>query len=144
MITGGANTITYNKIDNTEVLTRVDEIKQMLLARSTKGATPDAEQRVGEAVGNIARGAAEGDEQLRKALDLLQAGKVTEAVPLLQAVAEDKTARIGQDSKLAAAAYRNLGAIAGLAQEGTGGLCRGGSAGPGQCRGRAMAWQFRG
>jgi len=41
-------------------------------------------------------------------------GKVEEASSLLQAFADDKSARIKQDSKQAATAWRNLGAIAGL------------------------------
>ena len=61
-----------------------------------------------------AAGAAEGDERLAKALDLLKANKVAEAAELFRAVAADKAAQIKRDSKVAAAAYRNLGAIAGL------------------------------
>jgi len=49
-----------------------------------------------------------------QALDLLKVGKVEEASSLLQAFADDKSARIKQDSKQAATAWRNLGAIAGL------------------------------
>jgi tetratricopeptide (TPR) repeat protein len=59
---------------------------------------------------------------LQQALDLLKANKIADATRLLDAVAEDKTARAGQetaqaakDRKEAAIAYRNLGAIAGLA-----------------------------
>jgi hypothetical protein len=61
-----------------------------------------------------AQGAARGDERLQKALDLLKAHNVAEAEVLFRAVAAAKVARIKQDSKDAAAAYRNLGAIAGL------------------------------
>ena len=75
---------------------------------------PGVEKAVGEAVTAAAIGAAEGDERLAKALDLLKANKVAEAAELFRAVAADKAARIKQDSKDAAAAYRNLGAIAGL------------------------------
>src|SRR5207302_6435082 len=71
---------------------------------------------------SIAQGAAEGDARLQQALDLLKSNKIADATPLLNAVAEDKTARAGQetaraekDRKEAAIAYRNLGAIAGLA-----------------------------
>jgi tetratricopeptide (TPR) repeat protein len=66
-------------------------------------------------------GAARGDERLQKALDLLKANKPQDAEPLFQTVAEEKAARVRADtarlekhSKDAAAAYRNLGAIAGL------------------------------
>jgi tetratricopeptide (TPR) repeat protein len=75
---------------------------------------PGVEKAVGEAVTAAAAGAAEGDERLAKALDLLKANKVAEAEALFRAVASEKTARIKQDRKDAAAAYRNLGAIAGL------------------------------
>jgi tetratricopeptide (TPR) repeat protein len=58
---------------------------------------------------------------LQKALDLLKANKPQDAEPLFQTVAEEKAARVRtdrarleKDSKAAAAAYRNLGAIAGL------------------------------
>ena len=52
--------------------------------------------------------------RLQQALELLKADKIAEASQLLRAFAEDKTARIEQDRKEAAIAYRNLGAIAGL------------------------------
>jgi tetratricopeptide (TPR) repeat protein len=44
----------------------------------------------------------------------LKENKIAEAAQLLNAFAEDKTARIETDRKEAAIAYRNLGAIAGL------------------------------
>src|SRR6202040_162499 len=62
-----------------------------------------------------AQGAAEGDSRLQQALEFLKGDKITDATQLLRAFAEDKTARIGKDRKEAAIAYRNLGAIAGLA-----------------------------
>jgi tetratricopeptide (TPR) repeat protein len=52
--------------------------------------------------------------RLQQALDLLKAGKVEAASGLLRAFAADKDARIREDSKQAATAWRNLGAIAGL------------------------------
>jgi hypothetical protein len=55
-----------------------------------------------------------GRRRLAAALDLLRENSVSDAVRMLQAVAEDKTAHIQQDSKDGADAYRNLGAIAGL------------------------------
>ena len=86
----------------------------MLLERNPS-AGPGAQQAVGEAVQSIAQGAAEGDRRLQQALDLLKANKISEAAQLLNAFAEDKTVRIEKDRKEAAIAYRNLGAIAGLA-----------------------------
>jgi len=86
-----------------------------LLLEKNPAAGPGAQQAVGAAVGSIAQGAAEGDARLQQAFDLLRENKIAEATPLLKAVAEDKTARIGKDRKEAAIAYRNLGVIAGLA-----------------------------
>ncbi len=63
------------------------------------------------AVKSIAEGAAEGDSRLEKALDLLNANKIHEAVALLEAFAEDKEARGDKESKEAAIAYSNLGII---------------------------------
>jgi tetratricopeptide (TPR) repeat protein len=98
-------------------LPEIHEIRaltQRLVASSEAKAAPGAERAVGEAVAAAATGAAEGDERLAKAFDLLKANKVSEAEALFRAVAADKAARIKRDSKDAAAAYRNLGAIAGL------------------------------
>src|SRR5208283_4190900 len=88
-------------------------LTKMLLEKNP-AAGPGAQQAVGEAVQSIAQGAAEGDSRLQQALALLKANKIGEAEPLLTAFAEDKTARIENDRKEAAIAYRNLGAIAGL------------------------------
>jgi hypothetical protein len=88
-------------------------LAQQLVAASQTQAAPGREQAVGTAVENIAKGAAAGDARLQQALDLLKAGKVEDASRLLQTFADDKTARIKQDSKEAAIAWRNLGAIAG-------------------------------
>jgi tetratricopeptide (TPR) repeat protein len=92
-----------------------------LLLEKNPAAAPGAQQAVGAAVGSIAQGAAEGDARLQQALDLLKANKIADATQLLKLVAEDKTARAGQetaraekDRKEAAIAYRNLGAIAAL------------------------------
>jgi tetratricopeptide (TPR) repeat protein len=87
---------------------------RQLIANSQTPVAPGREQAVGAAVTNIATGAAAGDTRLQQALDLLKAGKVEEASGLLRAFAADKDARIREDSKQAAAAWRNLGAIAGL------------------------------
>ena len=93
---------------------------RQLLANQTQAA-PGREQAVGAAVTNIAISAAAGDTQLQQALDLLKAGNIEDASKLLRAVADEKAAAIAQaqarvreDSKQAATAWRNLGAIAGL------------------------------
>jgi tetratricopeptide (TPR) repeat protein len=105
------------------------------LIEKNAAAGPGAQQAVGEAVGSIATGAAEGDARLQHALDLLKENKIADATQLLKTFAEDKTAhaeqattqaeqatalaeqkasQAGKDRKDAATAYRNLGAIAGL------------------------------
>ncbi len=91
------------------------ELLRQMIASGVLPAAPGVEQRVSGAITDIARGAQAGDEQLQKALGLLKAGDVKQAAEILRAVANEKTARIKRDSKDAAIAYRNLGAIAGLA-----------------------------
>jgi hypothetical protein len=88
-------------------------IKQ-LLANSKAQAAPSAEKSLSEAVVSATEGAEAGDIRLAKALELLKENKVGEAESLFRAVAVEKAARIQKDSKDAAKAYRNLGAIAGL------------------------------
>ena len=97
------------------------EIVQSLLGISGAQAAPGAAKALGDAVADAQEGAAQGDERLQKALDLLKANKPQDAEPLFRAVADEKAARVRtdrarleKDSKAAAAAYRNLGAIAGL------------------------------
>jgi tetratricopeptide (TPR) repeat protein len=95
----------------------LDEIKALVrqLASSSSGpAAPDRERAVADAVTAAQEGAAAGDGRLQRALDLLKVNQIAEAEALFQAVAEDKASRIAQDKKDAAAAFRNLGAIAGL------------------------------
>ena len=75
---------------------------------------PGAKERLKRAITAIAEGAAT-DPRYAKALQLIAANKPGGAEPLLRAVAEDKGRRADRDRKDAAAAYRNLGAIAGFA-----------------------------
>ena len=75
---------------------------------------PGAQQKLGEAITAIASGAAT-DARYAKALELIKAGKPAEAEPLLRAVAEERASRAKTEAKQAAEAFRNLGAIAGLA-----------------------------
>ena len=97
------------------------KIARDLFERSPAQAAPGAAKALGDAVADAQEGAAQGDERLQKAFDLLKANKPQDAEPLFRAVAEEKAARVGtdrarleEDSKAAAAAYRYLGAIAGL------------------------------
>jgi tetratricopeptide (TPR) repeat protein len=78
-------------------------------------AAPGQAQAVREAVAATVQGAAEGDERLKRALALLDENKIEEASVLLRQVAEEKEQAAKISSREAAAAYRHLGAIAGLA-----------------------------
>jgi tetratricopeptide (TPR) repeat protein len=86
-----------------------------LIADRPAQAVPGAALAVAEAVTSAVKAADEGDDRLERALDLLQAKKVREAERLFREVAEGKAARVKKDSREAAAAFRHLGAIAGLA-----------------------------
>ncbi|MCB1544833.1 MAG: TIR domain-containing protein [Rhodoblastus sp.] len=104
-----------------ERIANVEAIVQKLLATQTAQAAPGQREAVRGAVESVATGAAQGDDRLKQALALLKDGKVAEAEPLLRAEAADREKRIAQlqaqitdDRKAAAAAWRNLGAIAGL------------------------------
>src|ERR1035441_4131517 len=102
-------------IKNPDNRTVIVALTKSLLEKNPSAAGPGAQQAVVEAVQSIAQGAAEGDERLQQALTLLKENKIADATQLLSAFADDKTARIAKDRKEAAIAYRNLGAIAGLA-----------------------------
>src|SRR5258708_4081111 len=63
-ITGGSITISNinNQSDNGEVLKAIADLSRQLIALNPAQAAPGAEKRVGDAVGDIAKEAAEGDE----------------------------------------------------------------------------------
>jgi len=82
-----------------------------LLLTPAQAAVPGERRSLIQAISAIAEGAAT-DPRYAEALALLKAGKPDEAEPLLKAVAEDKEKRADKDAKDAAAAYRNLAAIA--------------------------------
>jgi tetratricopeptide (TPR) repeat protein len=89
---------------------------QKLLAESRAQPLPAREASVAAAVADIATGAAKGaaggDARFARALDLLRANKVDDAIALLADFAADNT--VQQDAGAAAAAWRDVGAIAGL------------------------------
>ena len=87
---------------------------QLKNAPGTPAAAPGAEIGLKNAVTATVLGAAAGDPRYLQALELLRAGKPKDAEPLLRAVAEEKERAAATTRKEAAAAYRNLGAIAGL------------------------------
>jgi tetratricopeptide (TPR) repeat protein len=81
---------------------------------------PGEQAAVGEAVQSIAQRANEGDGRLQRAFGLLKQNKIEDAIEVLKAVAGSEEARAEdaprqqKDQKEAAAAFRDLGAIAGL------------------------------
>ena len=87
------------------------------LVTPAKADAPSARASLTQAITTIAEGAAT-DPRYAKALELLKAGKPTEAEPLLKAVAEDKAKRADKDANDAAAAYRNLASIAAVSDPG--------------------------
>src|SRR5262249_14968669 len=92
------------------------EIEALVGKYTAAGANqpPGAGAGLTAAITAIANGAAT-DARYAQALELLKAGKPAEAEPLLKAVAEETAAHARNDARQAAEAYRNLGAIAGLA-----------------------------
>ena len=86
-----------------------------LISISPAQAAPGSERAIGEAVTAAADGAAKGDLRLARAMELLQAGQIEAAEQSFRTVAEEKARAAATIGKEAAAAYRNLGAIAGLA-----------------------------
>ncbi len=73
-------------------------------------ATPRTTEGLTAAITAAVQGAST-DPRMAQALALLKAGKPKEAEPLFDSVAADKVKRVQQDSKDAAAAYRNAAAI---------------------------------
>jgi tetratricopeptide (TPR) repeat protein len=93
---------------------QVDDISKRLLGGAILARSPEAEKAVIEAVQSTAFGAKDGDVRLSTALELLQHGRAQEAEVILRGVAEDKADRKNGDTNATAAAFRTLGAIAGL------------------------------
>ena len=94
-----------------QIITEVEAIvAKYSIVSPAEAAVPDTKESLTKAITAIAEGAA-GDARYAKALELLKAGKPAEAEPLLLAVAEEKESRAARESKQAAAAYENLGAI---------------------------------
>ena len=103
--------------DATKQLVETKAIVEKLLSISQAQAAPGRDQAVTDAVTATVAGAAQGDARLQRALEFLKAGKIASAEPLLRAVAADKEHTVSTAGKEAAEAYRNLGAIAGLADQ---------------------------
>jgi tetratricopeptide (TPR) repeat protein len=96
---------------------QIAKLLALLDDKRTTPAPPGANQQLKQAVVAIDQGA-KADSRYAQALDLLKAGKPSEAEPLLQAVADDKAKTADTESKEAAAAYRNLASIASVSSPG--------------------------
>ena len=96
-----------------QTIAEVEALVAKYSAVSTVGAGAGSDQSLATAITPIAEGAA-GDARYAKALDLLKAGKPAEAEPLLKAVAEEEKMRAARGNTRAAAAFKNLGAVARL------------------------------
>jgi tetratricopeptide (TPR) repeat protein len=96
------------------------ELTAQLTAIRSAPVGPGEQAAVGEAVRSITQRANEGDGRLQRAFGLLKQNKIEAAIEILNAVAGSQEARAEQaprqskDQKEAAAAFRDLGAIAGL------------------------------
>jgi tetratricopeptide (TPR) repeat protein len=96
---------------------RIAKLLALLEDKRTTPAPPGTDQELKKAVVAIDDGA-KVDSRYAEALELLKAGKPSEAEPLLKAVAEDKVKIADKESKDAAAAYRNLASIAAVSDPG--------------------------
>jgi tetratricopeptide (TPR) repeat protein len=96
-------------------IAEVHALVEKLAAGQAQGADAPGRKAIAGAVEAAEKGAAAGDARLARALDLLKEGKVAEAEPLFRAVAEEREQASKAAGREAAEAWRNLGAIAGLA-----------------------------
>ena len=81
---------------------------------SSEAQQPGARERLRSAFEAIAKGTAT-DPRYKQALDLIKAGKLQEAEPLVQAAAEEKEEASLKSSKQAAEMWRTAGGLAGYA-----------------------------
>jgi tetratricopeptide (TPR) repeat protein len=96
---------------------QIAKLIDLLNDKRTAPAPPGSDQELKKAVAAIDEGA-KVDPRYAQALELLKAGKPSEAEPLLKAVAEDKVKGADNANKDAAAAFRNLASIAAVSDPG--------------------------
>ena len=96
---------------------QIDGLTASLNSLRAAAAPPGADRELKKAVTAIDEGA-KLDPRYAQALELLKAGKPSEAEPLLKAVAEDKVKSAENANMDAAAAYRNLASIAAVSDPG--------------------------
>ena len=90
---------------------QIAKLIDLLNDKRTTPAPPGSDQELKKVVVAIDEGA-KVDPRYAQALELLKAGKPSEAEPLLKAVAEDKVKSADNANRDAAAAFRNLASIA--------------------------------
>ena len=106
-----------NMAAHQETHDKLDDLQAMvaqLLANSSVKTAPGQDEAVRQVVAFAEKGANEGDERLRQALECLARQDIAGAEKLFRLVAQEKDASIRRDHTEAALAYRNLAAIAGL------------------------------
>jgi tetratricopeptide (TPR) repeat protein len=96
---------------------QIAKLIDLLNDKRTMPAPPGADRELKKTVAAIDEGA-KVDPRYAQALELLKAGKPSEAEPLLKAVAEDKVKGADSANKDAAAAFRNLASIAAVSDPG--------------------------
>jgi tetratricopeptide (TPR) repeat protein len=99
---------------NQEITDAKSLAAKLLGINPARADTPGALENLTQAITAISQNSAT-DARYARALELLKSGKTNEAATQLEAVAQQAKASAARDQKRAAAAYRNLGAIAGLA-----------------------------
>ena len=109
----GGSLLGWQSYRQRQTIAEVEALVAKYSAVSAVGTGAGSDQSLATAITAIAEGAA-GDARYAKALDLLKAGKPTEAEPLLKAVAEEEKMRAARGNTRAAAAFKNLGAVARL------------------------------
>ena len=115
-----ANEDRQRNLEQSQQIGEVHAGFEMLARRLTESAAatspgPQRIEQISDALEAAEEDAETGDARMAEALDLLENNQTDKALLLFRAVAEEKSERIAKDSQDAAAAWRHVGAIAGLA-----------------------------
>ncbi len=113
---------TQHELSQKEVVKLQGLVKSLLATSANAAEAPGVADELEKALNSAQRQANAGDKRMSRALVLLGEGKITEAEGLFQEVADDNAAQIAKAQAFVekgkvetAAAFRNLGAIARLA-----------------------------
>ncbi len=113
---------TQQELSKKEIKKLQGLVKNLLSTSANASEAPGVADELEKALSSAQRQANAGDKRMSRALELLGQGKITEAEGLFQEVADDNAARIAKAEAYVekgkvetAAAFRNLGAIARLA-----------------------------